>query len=124
MVKASLAVVLIMLTATVGAQPALLPEPRHIQVGKGSLALSRLKVVVPAGVGDELGFALRQLKDVVGVGGDVPFNYVLEGKGDKEFYQLSVKDFRGEDSGPQRGRAFLCGADPAATGPGVAGTGD
>jgi hexosaminidase len=91
MLKASLAVVLIMLTATVGAQPALLPEPRHIQVGKGSLALSRLKVVVPAGVSDELGFALRQLKNIVGVGGDVPFNYVLEGKGDKEFYQLSVK---------------------------------
>jgi hexosaminidase len=91
MLKASLAVVLIMLTATVGAQPALLPEPRHIRTGKGRLALSRLKVVVPAGASEEEAFALQQLKQLTGAVGDVPFSYVLGVKGDKEYYQLSVK---------------------------------
>jgi len=78
-----------MLTATVGAQPVLLPEPRHIEVGKGSLALSRLRVVVPAGASDEEAFALGQLKKPGS--GDVPFSYVLQGNGNKEYYRLSVK---------------------------------
>lgn len=91
MLKFSLAVVLITLAVTVGAQPALLPEPRHIEVGKGNLLLARLRVVVPAGVSDEEAFALGQLKQLVGRGGGVPFSYVIEGSGDKEYYQLSVK---------------------------------
>jgi len=91
MLKTSLTVVFIMLAATVGAQPALLPQPRHIQVGKGSLALASLRVVIPAGIGKEEAFALFQLKKLVGKGGEVPFSYVLTGKGDKEYYQLSVK---------------------------------
>jgi len=88
MLKASLVAVLIMLTATVGAQPVLLPKPQHMQVGKGSLALPRLKVVVPSGASEEERFALGQ---VPGGAGDVPFSYVLTGKGNKEYYQLSVK---------------------------------
>lgn len=80
-----------MLAVTVGAQPVLLPQPRHFQIGKGSLPLARLKVTIPAGVGEEEAFALRELKKLTGKGGEVPFSYVLEPKGDKEYYRLSVK---------------------------------
>src|ERR1700753_3000698 len=83
--------VLIMLTATAGAQPVLLPKPRHLETGKGSLQLSQLKVVIPANAGKAETFALQQLKEVVGPGGQIPFSYSLEGDGNKEYYRLSVK---------------------------------
>jgi len=84
-------VILIMLTATAGAQPVLLPEPRHMETGKGSLPLSQLKVVIPPTAGKAEAFALLQLKEFTGPGGQIPFSYVLDGKGHKEYYQLSVK---------------------------------
>lgn len=83
-------VVLIMLTVTVGAQPVLLPEPRHLEMGKGSLLLSQLKIVIPAGAGKAEVFALQQLKGFVGAGGQVPFSYVLEKGDEREWYRLSV----------------------------------
>ena len=83
--------ILIMLTATAGAQPVLLPEPRHMETGKGSLPLSQLKVVIPPTAGKAEAFALLQLKEFTGPGGQIPFSYVLDGKGHKEYYQLSVK---------------------------------
>lgn len=89
--KTSFAVVLIMLAATVGAQPVLLPQPRHLALGKGSLPLAKLKVTIGAGVSEGEAFALRELKKMVGKGGEVPFSYVLEKDGDKEYYRLSVK---------------------------------
>jgi hexosaminidase len=87
----SLVVFFVMLMAMAGAQPALLPEPRHMQMGKGTLTLARLRVAAPPGAGKEELFALEQLKKWVGRGGNIPFSYVLEGKGDKEYYRLSVK---------------------------------
>lgn len=90
--RTSLAVVLLItLAAKAGAQPVLLPKPRHMQTGKGNLALARLKINIPAGAGKEETFALQQLKAFFGGKGNLPFSYELKGTGDKEFYRLSVK---------------------------------